>query len=60
MKYVNYLVVLGFSIVFTIFASAWIFNHVNAWAGFAVFILIIYFIARKFISITKEEFNEKN
>jgi hypothetical protein len=38
----------------TIYSSIWVFNHVNAWLGFLIPIIYLYF----FINFIKKHFNK--
>jgi len=57
MKYVNYILIL----LVSIYASAWVFNHVNAWVGILMAVAIGYFVVFKLVKLIKENLeNEKN
>jgi hypothetical protein len=41
--------------MFTGYASTWVFNHVNAWLGFLIFGIYLYFV----INFIKKQFKIK-
>jgi hypothetical protein len=50
MKFINYAILL----VVVFFASGWLFNHVNAWAGIGLSAVVIYILLQKLFKFIKE------
>lgn len=56
MKYINY----GIVFIFICFLGVWTFNHINAWAGLAVFFVTAYFSISKLLPLIEGILNEED
>lgn len=61
MKVLNYLVALLAAVIFTIFSSNWVFNHINPWLGILIAVVGLYLMVFSLIKLYKKgENNEEN
>lgn len=59
MNFFNKCLLIVLAAAVLIFISAWVFNHLDPWAGIGTFLVGLYFLVVNFINLVKELLNEE-